>query len=269
MEVRHVVGEVRVGDRDRDERTHRLRVGEDGHARTSRSSTCAKYGASTCCPFSRKKRNWSRVSPSSCQTSCEVVHRRVRDRDETCRQDAARARSSSDRLLERRDVIEHPRRRRRSRSSRRRTASAWTSPIPRIDPARRGQLDHARRVVDGDDAPRRARSSSRYGELARAAADLEHARRAAPPRPPRTPRPRRPGPRRAPGRRRCACARPLLARVLPRDDGRVVERSRARRSACPGMPRDGALPPSQALTVAPTSANSPSWIRPAAFLPST
>src|SRR5436309_2814881 len=29
---------------------------------------------------------------------------------------------------------------------------------------------------------------------------------------------------------------------------------------CPGMPREGALPPSQALTVAPTSANSPSWI---------
>src|SRR6185312_9010491 len=38
--------------------------------------------------------------------------------------------------------------------------------------------------------------------------------------------------------------------------------------ACPGVPRRGAFPPSQALTVAPTSANSPSsWIWPAAFRP--
>ena len=36
----------------------------------------------------------------------------------------------------------------------------------------------------------------------------------------------------------------------------------------PGMRRPGAFPPSQAFTVAPTSANSPSWTRPAAFLPS-
>jgi hypothetical protein len=38
---------------------------------------------------------------------------------------------------------------------------------------------------------------------------------------------------------------------------------------CPGMPRDGALPPSQALIVAPTSANSPSCSCPDAFRPST
>ena len=37
----------------------------------------------------------------------------------------------------------------------------------------------------------------------------------------------------------------------------------------PGMPRFGALPPSHAFTVAPTSANSPSCRRPVAFLPST
>ena len=37
----------------------------------------------------------------------------------------------------------------------------------------------------------------------------------------------------------------------------------------PGIPREGALPPSQRFTVAPTSANSPSWMRPPAFLPST
>ena len=41
------------------------------------------------------------------------------------------------------------------------------------------------------------------------------------------------------------------------------------RIGCPGMPRDGAFPLSQALTVAPTSANSPSWICPAAFRPAT
>ncbi len=33
---------------------------------------------------------------------------------------------------------------------------------------------------------------------------------------------------------------------------------------CPGIPRRGGLPPSQALTVAPTSPNSPSWIAPLA-----
>ena len=53
---------------------------------------------------------------------------------------------------------------------------------------------------------------------------------------------------------------------------RVAESCRAPYGAtmgCPGIPRDGALPPSQAFTVAPTSANSPSWICPAAFRPST
>ena len=37
----------------------------------------------------------------------------------------------------------------------------------------------------------------------------------------------------------------------------------------PGIPRDGAFPPSQAFTVAPTSANSPSCTAPSAFRPST
>src|SRR4029077_13805037 len=41
------------------------------------------------------------------------------------------------------------------------------------------------------------------------------------------------------------------------------------RIGCPGIPRDGALPFSHAFTVAPTSANSPSWTRPAAFRPAT
>ena len=105
------------------------------------------------------------------------------------------------------------------------------------------------------------------GELARPAADLEHA-----------PRPHL-------GDRRerhvlgvralderpvggVALRQPLLARVLPRDDERVVELQGAT-IGCPGIPFDGALPPNHALTVAPTSANSPSWMRPAAFRPST
>ena len=37
----------------------------------------------------------------------------------------------------------------------------------------------------------------------------------------------------------------------------------------PGRLRPGERPPSQAFTVAPTSAGSPSWMRPAAFVPST
>ena len=53
---------------------------------------------------------------------------------------------------------------------------------------------------------------------------------------------------------------PLLARVLPLDDERVVE-LHGSMIGLPGMPRPGALPPSQAFTVAPTSANSPSWTR--------
>ena len=39
------------------------------------------------------------------------------------------------------------------------------------------------------------------------------------------------------------------------------------RIGVPGMPRPGALPPSQAFTVAPTSPNSPSWTAPCAFRP--
>ena len=35
------------------------------------------------------------------------------------------------------------------------------------------------------------------------------------------------------------------------------------------MPFEGAFPPSHAFTVAPTSPNSPLWMRPAAFRPST
>ena len=81
----------------------------------------------------------------------------------------------------------------------------------------------------------------------------------------------------------------VAARVREHELRQLVRLELARRRACagsaprhgsraggqrstigwPGMPREGDLPPSQAFTVAPTSANSPSWIRPAAFLPST
>ena len=48
------------------------------------------------------------------------------------------------------------------------------------------------------------------------------------------------------------------------------DRTHGSRIASPGMPRPGFLPPSQALTVAPTSENTPSsWIRPAALRPCT
>ena len=39
------------------------------------------------------------------------------------------------------------------------------------------------------------------------------------------------------------------------------------RIGVPGIPRPGALPPSHAFTVAPTSPNSPSWTAPFAFRP--
>ena len=57
-----------------------------------------------------------------------------------------------------------------------------------------------------------------------------------------------------------------LGRVLPGDRRRIVD-PHGNRIGAPGIPRLGALPPSQAFTVAPTSANSPSCTRPAAFLP--
>jgi len=67
-----------------------------------------------------------------------------------------------------------------------------------------------------------------------------------------------------------------LAVALALDQLRGPNRSRCPRlrAHCwtigvPGIPRDGALPPSQALTVAPTSANSPSCTTPSAFRPST
>jgi len=81
----------------------------------------------------------------------------------------------------------------------------------------------------------------------------------------------------------CAPAQAGIVRLFGRDERRIVERRHGRivgvprlRTAhrpstigAPGRFFDGARPPSQALTVAPTSANSPSWVCPAAFLPWT
>lgn len=60
----------------------------------------------------------------------------------------------------------------------------------------------------------------------------------------------------------------VLAGIFAPNEVRVVELHRSRKGV-PGIPRGGDFPPSQAFTVAPTSANSPSWIWPFAFLPST
>ena len=97
----------------------------------------------------------------------------------------------------------------------------------------RGSTPPCRTRPSGSRAPRRARSRARA---------------------------RRARPSRAPRRRACAGSAP-----------RRESQAGGQRSTIgwPGMPRDGALPPSHAFTVAPTSANSPSWMRPAAFRPST
>ena len=119
--------------------------------------------------------------------------------------------------------------------------------------------------------PRRPRASSsapiRSASSPRPAADLEH-----PPRLGLGDRLERDLPRVGAGRRRCCAAiraaRPRLVRVLARGRARgSFERAHGSTIGCPGSRLPAALPPSQAFTVAPTSANSPSWIRPAAFLP--
>ena len=55
---------------------------------------------------------------------------------------------------------------------------------------------------------------------------------------------------------------PFLGRILLADVRRVahvgpVDAAQGVTIGCPGIPRGGAFPPSQAFTVAPTSANSP------------
>ena len=58
--------------------------------------------------------------------------------------------------------------------------------------------------------------------------------------------------------------------VLGGDEGGIVEAHHGSTIGRPGTPRGAGPPPSQTLTVAPTSANSPSSCTlPAAFRPST
>jgi len=134
----------------------------------------------------------------------------------------------------------------------------------RVDTAFTCELDHTRRDVEHDDFTIELRRDP-SGELTGTAPDLEHALQ----------------------RAFCdglECNHPWigafgvrvertpsleisLRRVLLSDGGWIVD-LHGSMIMRPGAPLPGCLPPSQAHTVAPTSANSPSsWILPAAFLP--
>ena len=130
------------------------------------------------------------------------------------------------------------------------------------------QLNHPRRQVDGDEIEI-ALGKEELAELPHPAADLEHSTRRG----------------RSDGRQQPSIDRirslaetcdgiaahrePRLRLVVPANQVGVVQ-LHGSTIGCPGMPRPGDLPPSQAFTVAPTSANSPpSWILPAALRPWT
>ena len=184
-----------------------------------------------------------------------------------------------------RDGDEPPpgRRTRASSASPRSRSGTWKS----IHAASAQSNDHSRTAAPGRRRParrRRARARARpsagrcrpsttsqpsscanpRGQLARPAADLEHVVRARPRRPPGTPSSRGSGPS-AFVVERAARLEVRLGRVLPGDRRRVVDPHGSGIGA-PGIPRLGALPPSQAFTVAPTSANSPSCTRPGRVL---
>jgi len=126
----------------------------------------------------------------------------------------------------------------------------------RVDAALPRQVDHPRGEVDRDHLGT-GRAADPLRELAPAAADLEHS-------------PRRCFDDRCDGRlaripaglpgHLCLDARPkaCLVGVLGGDERRVVEADHGSTIGVPGTPRGDDLPPSHALTVAPTSANSPS-----------
>ncbi len=134
-----------------------------------------------------------------------------------------------------------------------------------IDAPRPGELDHALGLVDGNHlGPELARHP--LGELSLAAAHLEDTTR--PSIPDRSEHDlARVGA--LSGRVRSLSRRQLrLVRVLLADELGIVE-PHGSTIGVPGIPRRGAFPPSHAFTVAPTSANSPSWTWPAALRPST
>ena len=124
-----------------------------------------------------------------------------------------------------------------------------------VDAASACQLDHALGLVDGNDL-RTGRACDPLGCLSAAGADLEN-----------TPRRDlgdrlathvdRVRPRRTRPRTRPDCEARLV-RVFVPDGARIVQQAQGAMIGWPGTPRDGDLPFSQVLTVAPTSANSPS-----------
>src|SRR5919201_5089269 len=135
----------------------------------------------------------------------------------------------------------------------------------RVDPAAPRELDHPRRDVDGRELDAQLGSDAR-SQLPRPAADFEDT-------------PRRELCDRVEHRLgrvhpfcvlvgRAPYLEAVLCRVLAADELRIVE-LHGSTIGWPGIPRVGALPPSHRLIVAPTSANSPAWMWPFAFLPST
>jgi len=162
-------------------------------------------------------------------------------------------------------VVEHPGRDRAVEGS----VREWQRldvPDARVDAPRLRQLDHPLGLVERDDLGARLFGDARR-ELAAPAPDLEHAERSDLRNGVEGDVPGVGAGRARPCRR--ADGEAGLVCVLVADELGVVERFQGSTIACPGIPRGGAFPPSQAFTVAPTSANSPSWIRPAAFFPWT
>src|SRR5829696_1618367 len=163
------------------------------------------------------------------------------------------------------DVVEHPR---RHDAVERRVAERQRLDISdaRVHAARVRELDHSLGDIHRDDVCAQP-AGDPLAQLAGAAADLEHvdglergddaqglvARIG-------------PGGAGVDGPSRLQTG---LARVLVANELWVVEPHAAVTIGCPGIPRRGALPPSQALTVAPTSANSPSCRLPSALRPCT
>src|SRR5439155_26562661 len=128
-----------------------------------------------------------------------------------------------------------------------------------------GQLDHALRLVDSDDLCSELVPDP-LRQLPAAGADLEH-----------TPRLRlgdrleRHLPRVRAGSellRGDAGGEAGLVGVVPPDDLGIIE-AHGSTIGWPASLRDCDFPPSHRLTDAPTSANSPSWMRPPAFFPCT
>ena len=196
----------------RDEPAHVRSVGERDRAVGVAALDAARSGgASSSSPFSRAKTSPARASPPTSSPELQQVVAPALV-TATSRPPGRRTRASSRKpAVEVGHVVEHPLRRRRSRTCRRRTAAPGRRPRAR----RRRGARASSTIRGGDvDARRRRQPSSariRSGELARPAADLEHALRARLPRPPRTTTSRGSAPSVSSRRSRGALRRPLLA----------------------------------------------------------